>query len=353
MCQLKCTSLSLCDHVAKSRRNSSSDKKHMSVVSIEEHNEATILENSCFEASVATPPGEHQDVLRLDSSLCESVGGDEGVGGEGVGGGGDYTDPIDALNNYVASVDRQDDPSYASLEEIRKLRDIQIAAAAAIAEGEDASCRRDEPGYAHIHEVVQSSDGEESLYSRPFDCLDPQAEPVRISSSRGGGNRHAHRCMSPLTLRRVLSPTGEREEFSQSRPSRPPISERLLRHQESLRLYKLNRHRQPTNFSDESRSPTPSDEGLDDVLRPLPLCTESDVSSSQLELADGGGDGEEEKELEGDMFPLPQSMEGPMKRLKSFLRHRASSDGNLAARIMHTRVSKTKVSGSDGVDHEK
>lgn len=284
--------------------------------------------------------GGHEGVMRLDSGSCESVGGD-------------YADPIDALNSYVASKDKEDDPSYATLEEIRKLRDIQIAAAAASTDG-DCSHKRDDPGYTHIHEVVQSSNGEESLYSRPFDCLDLQADPVRISSR--GGNRHAHRCMSPLTLRRVLSPTGEREEFLQSRPARPPISEGLLRHQESLRICKLNRHRQPTTFSDESRSPTPSDEGLDDrghntdgdedTLRPLPLFTASGVSSSQPDLAGG----EEGKEFEGD---IPQSMEGPMKRLKSFLRNRASSDGHLAAvRIKHMRVSKTKVADKDVVEHE-
>ena len=310
----------------------------MSVISIEEHNEATILDDACFDAGMAASPGGEVSMMRLDSGSCGSSGGD-------------YADPVDALQDYIAAKEKGDDPSYATLEEIRKLRDIQIAAAAAV----DNADKRDDPGYAHIHEVVQPIDGEESPYSRPFDCLDSQGEPVRISSRSGGGaHRHAHRCMSPLTLRRVLSPTGEREELVQTRPMRPPVSELLLRHRESLHICK-GRH-QPTTFSDESRSPTPSDEGLDDrgrntdgeidSLGPLSLAASANVSVSQPELIareEGVGEAKEEEDL-------PQTSEGPMKRLKSFLRYRAGSDGHIAARARQSKLSRAKVADKDIVE---
>ena len=96
------------------------------MISIEEH-EATILDDTCFDAAGVAPPPEG-DMVRLDSGSCESSGGD-------------YADPVDALQEYISSKEKED-PSYATLEEICKLRDIQIAAVIA----EDSSDRRDNPG---------------------------------------------------------------------------------------------------------------------------------------------------------------------------------------------------------------
>lgn len=326
------------DKPFKSRCSSSSEKKHLSVISIEEHNEATILEDACFDVGEGTSPKEFGDIERLGSGSCESTGGD-------------YADPIDALHDYMTGKDKAEEPPYATLEDIRKLRDIQIAAGAGT---EDHSDRRGDPGYACIHEVAQSNSEEESPYSRPFDCLDSNAEPVVVSSR--GSHRHAHRCMSPLTLRRVLSPTGEREELMH--PTKTPGAEQLLMHQD---LYGLRKRQNPTTFSDESRSPTPSDEGLDhhchstdgdlNIARPLSLLTSSNVSSSQPELTSGERDKEEEKEPEEDKWPAPQNTEGPMQRLKSFLRHRAGSDGHLASRLKHIKAGgKAKLADKDTID---
>lgn len=131
----------------------------------------------------------------------------------------------------------------------------------------------------------------------------------------------------------------EREELVQTQPMRPPVSElaavvqgvsaHLQTHPISELLH--SHHHQPATFSDESRSPTPSDEGLNDWVSntdgnidsvgPYSLAPFANVSMSQPELITREGVGKAKEDED-----LPQ-----MKRFKDFLRYRAGSDGYIAA----------------------
>ena len=87
------------------------------------------------------------------------------------------------------------------------------------------------------------------------------------------------------------------------------------------------------------------------------MAAASAVSASQPELIakersgeevarEGSGE-EEAKDLEehqGDKWPLPPTNDGPIKRFKSFLRNRASSEGHLARQ---GKVGKTKAIEKD------
>ena len=169
-------------------------QKHLSIVSFDQHDEAMLLEGGHISPESDTESAS----LSSSGDLC-SEEQDHGYAtvGRKLEGSQDleepgYANPIDALQEFfesnqkpLQSEDERTESPYQSMEEIRRLRELQ--------QREDVG-----PGYHRIVADVEDNPG----YSRPFDALLSIIEPLKVTTecSRKSLN------VSPLPWQRLASP---------------------------------------------------------------------------------------------------------------------------------------------------